>query len=470
MSNNKKKFPVRMFRYAFYPTLFVLLLILGFSGNAFAGKPYCGDNKCSGGETAESCAVDCGAADVCGDNICQASESCSSCASDCGVCPPASCNNDGICNAGEDCHGCTDCPGVTGGKRKDRFCCGLDSCETSQCGANACSAVPVCGNGLLEYDEACDDGNLNSGDGCDMFCETEVTQSFVPMNQFNVGDSIGEGEAAEGTIGSANHQTVWSTGYAGGDSVNAMNERFEVTDPVAYTENNSSRDDAFNQAISGSVMADFAPQAQAIASAVSSIPDGSAGMVTVLLGNNDVCADTLADMTDPGLFESQYRAGLDILASPVFNDMVNVHISGIPDIYWLWNAKRDNFWCRTFAWPFVPCQNLLSNAADDCASSTSREDPDTIYPGDGANCQRRKAFHAQIRDTYNPILRDVLAEYQANDMLVNAEYVDVFDVRFNSSHVNGGDCFHPSEAGHSLLAEKQWCSSKWGAEDQACSP
>jgi len=43
-------------------------------------------------------------------------------------------------------------------------------------------------------------------------------------------------------------------------------------------------------------------------------------------------------------------------------------------------------------------------------------------------------------------------------------------VRFNSSHVNGGDCFHPSEAGHSLLAEKQWCSSKWGADDQVCSP
>src|SRR5680860_225579 len=44
--------------------------------------------------------------------------------------------------------------------------------------------------------------------------EIMVTQSFVPMNQFNIGDSIGEGEAAEGTIGSTNHQTVWSTGYA----------------------------------------------------------------------------------------------------------------------------------------------------------------------------------------------------------------------------------------------------------------
>lgn len=297
-----------------------------------------------------------------------------------------------------------------------------------------------------------------------------VPELFIPINQFNIGDSIGEGEAAEGTIGSANHQTVWSTGYAVGDSVYAINERFEAIDAAAYTENNSSRDGAFNQAISGSVMADFAPQAQAVASAASTLPDGSAGMVTVLLGNNDVCADSLAEMTEPGLFESQYRAGLDVLASPAFNDMVNVHISSIPDIYWLWNAKRDNFWCRTFAWPFVPCQNLLANAADDCASSTSRQDPDTVYDGDGANCQRRKAFHAEIRDTYNPILRDVLAEYQANNQLLNAEYVDVFDVRFDASHVNSGDCFHPSEAGHELLAEKAWCSSKWSAGDQACNP
>jgi hypothetical protein len=36
--------------------------------------------------------------------------------------------------------------------------------------------------------------------------------------------------------------------------------------------------------------------------------------------------------------------------------------------------------------------------------------------------------------------------------------------------VNGGDCFHPSTAGHALLAEKQWCRSQWSAGDPACSP
>ena len=56
---------------------------------------------------------------------------------------------------------------------------------------------------------------------------------------------------------------------------------------------------AINQAISGSVMSDFVPQAQAVAAQMASIPPGTAGMVTVLLGNNDVCASSIEAMTDP---------------------------------------------------------------------------------------------------------------------------------------------------------------------------
>ena len=465
MKNNQS---ITIKRAGLFAILVMFLLFL--AGNAWAAKPYCGDNKCSGGETQQSCPQDCGAPSECGDGICDASESCNSCASDCGVCPPTTCNDDGVCNEGEDCLGCGDCPGRTGGKPKNRYCCGADTCDTNVCGANACSATPVCGNGIVEYNEECDYADPDSGGNCDLFCQIIPTAASVPANQFNVGDSIGEGEAANGTIGSANHQLVWSSGYDGGDSVDSLNERFEVLDAAAYTENNASRDGAINQAVSGAVMADFAAQAQAVAAQASNVPPGTAGMVSILLGNNDVCASSLESMTDPALFEAQYRSGLDVLASSPFPESVNLHISGIPDIYWLWNAKRNDFWCRVFAWPFVPCENLLDNAVDDCASDASREDPDTVYAGDGANCQRRKAFHARIRDDYNSVLSGVLAEYQADGLLLNAEYIDIFDVRFESNHVNGGDCFHPSTAGHSLLAEKQWCRSRWGADDPQCSP
>lgn len=290
----------------------------------------------------------------------------------------------------------------------------------------------------------------------------------VPGNQFNIGDSIGEGEAADGTIGEAHHETVWSTGYSGSDSVNSFNERFEASAAADYYENNADRDTVFNHAVSGAQIVDFAAQAQDIVAASAQAPSGDAQMVAVFLGNNDVCADSLDAMTDPGVFEAQYRAGLDVLASSDVTRQAQIHVSSLPAIYWLWNAKRGDFWCRVFVWPFVPCQNLLSSPSDDCASSTSREDPDNIYPGDGSNCQRRKQLHALIRDTYNPILRNVLDEYRTSGQLPNARYTDIYNVRFDSAHVNSGDCFHPSTAGHALLAETEWCRTHWGKSSPAC--
>lgn len=453
--------------YALLLTLFALT-----ASTVFAAKPVCGDGICANKERTscpEDCPIEPPPADVCGDGICGSSENAMDCPADCSAPPPGSCNSDGVCNAGEDCLSCSDCAGKVDGKPKNRFCCGADTCDTNRCGAACGAAVPECGNFLVEYGEECDEGPVGSA-ACDMYCNAIVSTLPVPLNQFNIGDSIGEGEAANNTIGSTNHQAVWSTGYDGGDAVNSLNERFDARDAAGYVENNAGRDVYINQAVSGAVMEDFAVQARAVVSSMSAIEPGAADMVSILLGNNDVCADSLADMTDPALFEAQYRAGLDVLAMAPVPETVNLLVSGIPPIYWLWDAKRDNFWCRAFAWPFVPCQNLLAGAADDCASSASALDPDTIHAGDGTNCQRRKQFHAAIRDVYNPILSDVLAEYQGEGRLLNAEYVDIYDIRFRSEHVNSGDCFHPSKAGHALMSSQQWCRSRWGEGDDSCSP
>jgi len=228
---------------------------------------------------------------------------------------------------------------------------------------------PYCGDGNIDSGEECDDGNIDNGDGCDADCMLESPTVQVPLNQFNIGDSIGEGEAADGTIGSLNHETVWSTGYDAGDSVDSLNERFEDTSATDYFENDASRDLVFNHAVSGAVMADFETQAlDVVAAAKTSTPSGEAGMITILLGNNDVCAPDMDAMTDPNVFENQYRAGLDVLVGSVETSSAYIHVSSIPAIYWLWNAKRNNLWCRIFVWPNVPCENLLASPGDDCAS------------------------------------------------------------------------------------------------------
>ncbi len=290
----------------------------------------------------------------------------------------------------------------------------------------------------------------------------------VPLNLFNIGNSIGEGSAAYNDIGETHHEAVWSTGYDRNDDVYSLNERFEDLDPTRFYENNDDRDNLINLAIEGDEMEDFVAQAIDLVGAASATPSGKVGMLTVFLGNNDVCKDEVGEMTDLTEFENQYRAGLTYLAqSPVTKDAV-IHVSGIPDIYWLWIAKRDRDWCRIFVWPNVPCQELLDDPNNDCGSFDSELFPDTINPDDGPDCRRRKRFHAVIRDDYNRILRDVLQEYIDGGLLPNAYYVDIFDIQFKSDHVNDGDCFHPSTEGQALLAKEHWRRSPWGPDNQTC--
>ncbi len=284
----------------------------------------------------------------------------------------------------------------------------------------------------------------------------DVFSGPVPSNQFNIGDSIGVGEAASDDLFEAHPETVWSTGYASADSVESLNERLEEMSNVAYYENNENRDAVFNKAFSGAVMADFQTQAEQVVSSAASTPNQDAGMVTVLLGSNDVCAESLEGMTDPIDFEAQYRSGLDVLAASPLTKSAQLRVSSIPAIYWLWEAKRNQLGCPLI-WNFVPCENLLDNPENDCSPEGSHLNPDTVNPDDGLNCTRRKQFHARIRDEYNPILKSVLDEYKDDGSLPNASYIDIFDVRFSNRHVNSGDCFHPSESGHALLAEKHWC-------------
>jgi len=222
-------------------------------------------------------------------------------------------------------------------------------------------------------------------------------------------------------------------------------------------------------------MEDFALQAGDVVGAAGSIPSGTVGMITVLLGNNDVCTDELDTMTDLVLFETQYREGLNALEASPITKNAYIHISGIPAIYWLWITKRSIPWCLTLFESAVPCRQLLENPdINDCVSDEL--DPDTIdYEGDGPNCIRRKEFHAAIRDDYNRIIRDVLMEYKVKGRLPNAYYVDIFNIQFDEIHINGvgflqGDCFHPSDEGHAVLAQEQWCRSPWSIGDLSCEP
>ncbi len=74
---------------------------------------------------------------------------------------------------------------------------------------------PVCGNSVLEAGEACDDGNLASGDGCDLQCQSES-----PGDRPDAGSTSGGSDAGTDTSSSSNGgcgcQNSSSSGLSGG--------------------------------------------------------------------------------------------------------------------------------------------------------------------------------------------------------------------------------------------------------------
>jgi hypothetical protein len=109
-------------------------------------QPVCGNGKCEPGESAKTCATDCGGiGPVCGNGVCEPNEN--NCPKDCGGGPV--CGN-GQCEFGEDDFTCpADCNGKTT-ICGDGFCQGD---EPKTCPED-CAVQPSCGDGKCQGDES----------------------------------------------------------------------------------------------------------------------------------------------------------------------------------------------------------------------------------------------------------------------------------------------------------------------------
>jgi uncharacterized repeat protein (TIGR01451 family) len=63
---------------------------------------------------------------------------------------------------------------------------------------SVCSDSPVCGNGILETDERCDDGDTASGDGCSNICNDEVSGPVCANGIWEIGEECDDGNAVRG--------------------------------------------------------------------------------------------------------------------------------------------------------------------------------------------------------------------------------------------------------------------------------
>jgi lysophospholipase L1-like esterase len=243
----------------------------------------------------------------------------------------------------------------------------------------------------------------------------------LPSSIAAVGDSITQAASSGGSLGADYPQNSWSTGT--NSSVNSHYLRLLALNPAISGRN-------YNRSVSGARMSDLNGQMQTV---VGLQPD----YLTVLVGGNDLCTDTVETMTLVSAFRSQFEAAMATITAGSPN--TNVYVSSIPKVYHLWELFKGNWWAR-FIWSAGNiCQSLLANP-----TSTTQADV------------ARRAAVAQRNIDFNTQLAQVCATYARCRWDGNAAYNTVFTTSDAS-----GDYFHPSTSGQAKLASVSWAASYW---------
>ena len=154
--------------------------------------------------------------------------------------------------------------------------------------------------------------------------------------------------------------------------------------------------------------------------------------VTILIGTNDVCRETLADMTPVATFRSQFDAALDTLSSGL--PAARVFVASIPDPERLRELFAGDATARA-AWaadgPHGTCGAFLEHPLSDL----------------DADVQRRAAAHARVVD-----LNRQLAEVCADHAGCVYDGGALFDWDYGPQHITTTDYFHFNVAGQAGIA------------------
>jgi len=259
-----------------------------------------------------------------------------------------------------------------------------------------------------------------------------ASQAPLPASMAAVGDSITQAASTGGTLGADYPQNSWATGT--NTTVNSHYLRLLAAGASVSGQNH-------NRSVSGAKAADLNAQMQNV---LELQPD----YLTVLIGGNDLCTDTVEQMTSVADFRTHLSAAMGTLAQG--SPESYVYVVSIPNVYQLWELFKNDWWAR-LVWSSADiCQSLLANP-----TSTTQ-----------ADVQRREVVRQRNID-YNAVLAEVCAAYARCHFDGNA----VFNTAFTENDVSG-DYFHPSLSGQAKLASVSWDAGfAWGspppAENQA---
>ncbi|MET8180407.1 SGNH/GDSL hydrolase family protein [Streptomyces sp. NPDC005336] len=224
-----------------------------------------------------------------------------------------------------------------------------------------------------------------------------------PDSIASVGDSITRGFDACSVLSDC-PSVSWSTGTR----VNSLAQRLR------------SGPRSWNFAKTGAVVADLPGQMEAAAAR-------KPKLLTVMIGANDACRDSVADMTPTDQFRTTFHSALTRLRRDL--PKTQVYVASVPDLKRLWSEGRKNVFGKQI-WKLGICPSML-------------KDSDAL---DAASNDRRQQVADRV-DAYNKVLKDVCDQ----DPLCRYDPA-VHNYRFATSELSKWDWFHPSKAGQRQLA------------------
>ncbi len=165
--------------------------------------------------------------------------------------------------------------------------------------------------------------------------------------------------------------------------------------------------------------------------------------VTILIGPNDICADSAAQMTDTQIFKDRVAAVAESLLST--SASTRILISALPNIENLRSVAKDAI--LTGVGATARCKDLwkLSKL---CPTLTTISDPN------------ERLIIAQRVVDYNQALQKIVEE-KLNSYGDRIRFApEPYNISFTANDLSL-DCFHPNVYGQELISESTWKSSWW---------
>lgn len=240
----------------------------------------------------------------------------------------------------------------------------------------------------------------------------------LPDSMAAVGDSVTQAfDVNVAGLFQENPAYSWATGTSA--SVDSEYERILKANPAIQGHE-------YNDSVPGAMMAALDGQVKTAAAQ-------GAQYLTVEIGADDLCVDSVGEMTPTATFQSEFGQALTDFAAA--DPAAHIFVASIPNIYQVWQDGRSSFLAQLI-WNILPfCPDMLD------VSVTS--------------AQRQQIV--QQEQAYNQVLGDVCAKY--SQCLFDNDAV--YDFAISSADISDVDYFHPSAAGQEELASTAWSAGFW---------